>query len=98
MNKNDKKDSFHNTLRCFAFFNRFDGCGSENDRDDNVFMKIKTNGTTAITNDVMTNFQTLLQTTIGEILDKNIPFYTTNNKKNCEYCPFNMFCKTPLKQ
>ena len=70
----------------------------ENKRDDNVFMKIETNRTTAITNDVMTNFQTLLQTTIGEILNKNIPFHATTNKENCKYCPFNMFCQTPLKQ
>ena len=54
----------------------------------------KNNSTGEITEDMINKFQTMLERTVGEILDKNTPFVATPKSDVCRTCRFKIFCGT----
>ncbi len=56
------------------------------------FMPVKTPGGVEIDDDMLTEFENVLQTLTGELLDKKMPFSQTLNPDHCVYCPFVSIC------
>ena len=52
----------------------------------------KNNITNEITEDTIKKFQTMLEHTVGEILDKDTPFVAKPKKYACSTCRFKIFC------
>ena len=54
----------------------------------------KNNSTTKINDDIINKFQTMLEHTVGEILDKDTPFVAKPQNDICRTCRFKIFCGT----
>ena len=54
----------------------------------------KNNSTNEITSDIIEKFQTMLEHTVGEILDKDTPFVAKPKNDVCRTCRFKIFCGT----
>ncbi len=54
---------------------------------------IKINGENILNFSILDDFEKELETIFSEIFNPEIPFTQTDNKDNCNYCPYNKICE-----